>query len=115
VYWYKNPGPELLKQGKMWEQHLLVDTQTSTNEGQLLHDLDGDGVPEWIVNSWRKDSPMYVWKFTREEREVTVREGNKERTVVREVPSLRRSSSTRRATDTGSPWATSTTTAESIS
>ncbi len=88
VFWYKNPGPELLKQGKMWEQHLLVDTQTSTNEGQLLHDLDGDGVPEWIVNSWRKDSPMYVWKFNREEREVTVREGNKDQTVVREVPSM---------------------------
>jgi hypothetical protein len=33
---------------------------------------------------------MYVWKFTREEREVTVREGNKERTEVREVPSMRR-------------------------
>jgi hypothetical protein len=36
VHWYKNPGPELLRQGKMWEQHLLVDTETSTNEGQLL-------------------------------------------------------------------------------
>ena len=88
VYWFKNPGTELLKQGKMWERHLLVDTQTSTNEGQLLHDLDGDGVPEWIVNSWSKNVPMHVWKFAREEREVTVQQGRQQQTVVKEVPTL---------------------------
>ncbi len=88
VYWFKNPGPELLNQGKMWERRLLVDTQASTNEGQLLHDLDGDGVPEWIVNAWRNDVPMLVWKFGREQREVTVQEGRQQKTVQQEVPTL---------------------------
>ena len=88
VYWFKNPGPELLNQGKMWERHLLVDTQASTNEGQLLYDLDGDGTPEWIVNSWSKNVPMLVWKFGREERELTVQQGRQQKTVKQEVPTL---------------------------
>jgi hypothetical protein len=78
VYWYKNPGAEALRLGKMWPQQLLVDTKTSTNEGQLFQDIDGDGKPEWIVNSWSKNVPMHVWKMTTEVR------GEKE------VPSLRK-------------------------
>tara|TARA_R110002073_G_scaffold229127_4_gene389970 strand:+ start:5250 stop:6467 length:1218 start_codon:yes stop_codon:yes gene_type:complete len=65
VYWYENPGPEALRLGKMWPKHLLVDTQKSQNEAQLMHDLDGDGVPEWIVNSWAKDAPTMVWRLVK--------------------------------------------------
>jgi hypothetical protein len=63
VYWYENPGDEALRLGKMWPKHLLVDTGYSTNEGQLLQDIDGDGRPEWIVNSWKKDVPTVVWRL----------------------------------------------------
>lgn len=63
VYWYRNPGGEGLGLGKMWEKKLLVDTGASQNEGVLFQDLDGDKTPEWIVNSWKKDSPMLVWKI----------------------------------------------------
>lgn len=63
VYWYENPGPAALRLGQMWPRHLLVDTTHSTNEAQLLEDLDGDGRPEWIVNSWRADVPMTVWRM----------------------------------------------------
>ncbi|WP_442512223.1 FG-GAP-like repeat-containing protein [Novipirellula sp. SH528] len=65
VYWYENPGAESLRLGKMWPKHLLVDTQKSQNEAQLMHDLDGDGVPEWIVNSWAKDAPTMVWRLVK--------------------------------------------------
>ena len=63
VYWYQNPGDEGLRLGKTWEKHLLVDTGNSRNEGQLFEDLDGDGRPEWIVNSWAKDVPMVIWRL----------------------------------------------------
>lgn len=64
VHWYENPGPEALRLGQMWPQRLLVDTGNSTNEGQLFEDLDGDGTPEWIVNSWSRDVPMVVWRLS---------------------------------------------------
>ncbi|MGV3485546.1 MAG: FG-GAP-like repeat-containing protein [Planctomycetaceae bacterium] len=63
VHWYKNPGDESLRLGKLWSKHLLVDTGDSSNEGQLLQDVDGDGRPEWVVNSWKKGVPMRVWRL----------------------------------------------------
>jgi hypothetical protein len=43
---------------------LLIDTGRSANEGQLFEDLDGDGQPEWIVNSWLKDVPTLIWRLS---------------------------------------------------
>ncbi len=63
VHWYENPGPEALRLGQTWPQHLLVDTGDSTNEGQLMVDIDGDGRPEWVVNSWRQGVPMRIWRL----------------------------------------------------
>jgi hypothetical protein len=63
VHWYENPGSEPLRLGHAWKRQLLVDTGNTCNEGQLLEDVDGDGKPEWIVNSWKKDVPMVVWRF----------------------------------------------------
>lgn len=63
VYWYQNLGAEGLEKGHLWEQRPLVDTETSSNELSLMHDVDGDGVPEWIENSWQEDSPTLIWKF----------------------------------------------------
>lgn len=64
VYWYENPGVEKLTQGAAWPQHLLVDTQLSSNEASFLHDIDGDGQPEWITNSWNKSNPVTIWRWT---------------------------------------------------
>ncbi len=63
VHWYENPGPEALRLGKHWPQHLLVDTKLSQNEAQMLEDIDGDGRPEWIVNSWNKKNPTVIWRL----------------------------------------------------
>ncbi len=62
VHWYENPGAEGLELGHLWKQHVLIQTDTSENEGQWLADLDGDGVPEWLVSSWIKDRPLVAWK-----------------------------------------------------
>lgn len=63
VHWYENPGKEGLRLGQLWTQRLLVDTGNSANEGQLMEDIDGDGRPEWIVNSWKKNVPTVIWRL----------------------------------------------------
>ena len=68
VHWYENPGEEALRLGKQWTQHLLVDTGNSRNEGQVMQDVDGDGRPEWLVNSWAKDVPAVIWRLVDREK-----------------------------------------------
>ena len=64
LYWYRNPGKELLEKGWKWERHLLVNARAE-NEAFDLQDLDGDGVPEIIVHCWVRREPMVVWKLTK--------------------------------------------------
>lgn len=65
VAWYENPGDEGLRLGQTWKRHLFVDTKATENEAQLMEDLDGDGMKEWVVNSWNKANPMIVWRFVK--------------------------------------------------
>tara|TARA_R110002096_G_scaffold316010_17_gene510442 strand:- start:7053 stop:11594 length:4542 start_codon:yes stop_codon:yes gene_type:complete len=68
VHWFENPkGEALLSAEEPWPAHLLVDTQTTRNEATLMHDIDGDGTPEWFENSWGDDNPMLIWKLTKTE------------------------------------------------
>lgn len=88
VYWYENPGEQGLRLGLLWTQHLLVDTGYSQNEAVFLKDINGDGRPEWIADSWNKTNPLLVWSFGTEERTVGVPMGNKTVQVQRTVPAL---------------------------
>ncbi|MEX2581262.1 MAG: VCBS repeat-containing protein [Verrucomicrobiales bacterium] len=63
VNWYENPGPGTYEAAEGWKAHQLVDTGTGHNEATFLHDLDGDGTPEWIENSWNADNPMQVFRL----------------------------------------------------
>jgi len=63
VHWYENPGEKNLRLGKMWTRHLLFDTGAKANEGQLFEDINGDGRPEWIVNSWINNTPMCIYQL----------------------------------------------------
>ncbi|HWL06777.1 MAG TPA: VCBS repeat-containing protein [Planctomicrobium sp.] len=63
VFWYENPGPDSLLKGFQWKKHLLVDTGLGANEAAFLHDLNGDGKPEWICNSWVNTNPLVAWEL----------------------------------------------------
>jgi hypothetical protein len=63
IYWYENPGREGLARGEKWKQHDVVGGQNCC-EGTVLEDIDGDKVPELIVNSWTEDKPLTVVKIT---------------------------------------------------
>ena len=91
VYWYRNPGLEGLRLGRLWEQHLLVDTKATSNEAQLLQDLDGDGKPEWIVNSWKKNVPMHVWRLDKAVRKAATENEAKNKANQQPVPTLTKS------------------------
>lgn len=90
VKWYENPGPEALAQGFMWKEHVLVDTGFGQNEATFMHDINGDGRPEWISNSWIKDNPLIIWSMAAEEREIEVKQGNKTVTKTVTVPTMKR-------------------------
>ena len=80
LYWYENPGPEGLAEGRKWQRHLLVDTGLGQNEATLMADIDGDGRTELLVNSWGDNLPMRYYKIIPHEdgpkvETVTVAEG----------------------------------------
>lgn len=66
VNWYENPGP-----GKYdvsaWPVHRVVDSGTVQNEATFLHDIDGDGSPEFIENSWNAKNPTQLIRLLRGE------------------------------------------------
>jgi hypothetical protein len=66
LYWYQNPGAEGLAKGQTWRRHLLAETKTSENEGTFLHDIDRDGVPEVVVNSWNPKNPLVAWQLAKD-------------------------------------------------
>ncbi|MEO0413794.1 MAG: VCBS repeat-containing protein, partial [Verrucomicrobiota bacterium] len=57
VNWFENPGEGNYDKG-LWPVHQFIDTGTTRNEAVLFEDLDGDGSPEWLENSWGDDNPM---------------------------------------------------------
>lgn len=65
IYWYENPGAAGLKAGTLWQKHVLIDTKLGQNEWTELRDLDGDGTPEFVVNSWSETNPFMVYRFAR--------------------------------------------------
>lgn len=65
IAWYENPKAEGLAKGEPWPRHVLIDTKLGENEWTEFHDLDGDGVPEFIVNSWNESHPMACYKLAK--------------------------------------------------
>jgi hypothetical protein len=64
VDWFENPGAGKYDKG-LWPVHQLVDTGTGHNEATFLHDIDGDGTPEFIENSWNPKNPMQIFRLVR--------------------------------------------------
>ena len=66
--WYRNPGAEGLKQGAMWERRVLIDTKLGSNEITMVHDLDRDGKPEVVINSYNILNPVMAYVFARNDK-----------------------------------------------
>jgi|TARA_B110000037_G_scaffold157221_1_gene177390 hypothetical protein len=64
VNWFENPGAGNYGKG-LWSVHQLVDTGTVHNEASFLHDIDGDGAPEYIENSFNVKNPMQIFRLVR--------------------------------------------------
>lgn len=64
VDWYENPGAGNYDDGH-WQPHRLVDTGTGHNEASFLYDIDQDGTPEFIENSWNRRNPMQIFRLIR--------------------------------------------------
>lgn len=62
--WYENPDPEGLLEERMWKRHVLIDTGLKQNEASLMADIDGDGMPELLVNHWQDGLPMRYYQIT---------------------------------------------------
>lgn len=82
VNWYENPGAGNYDIAA-WSVHRLVDTGTAHNEATFLHDIDDDGTPEFIENSWNAKNPTQIFKFVKDtdgrvnvERHVVSESGN---------------------------------------
>jgi len=94
VHWFKNPGKDALMLGQLWKKNVLVDTKLSQNEASFLHDMDGDGKPEWVSNSWKKENPVVIWKFDKVEKEIKTKKGKgknaKEVTERKVIPTLKK-------------------------
>jgi hypothetical protein len=64
IRWFQNPGREGLEKGLLWTAHTLADTRITRGEAGYMPDLDGDGVPEYVMNSWDKTTPFSIWRFS---------------------------------------------------
>lgn len=65
VNWFENPGEGNYDNPEGWKTHQLIDTGTAHNEAVFFHDIDGDGTPEWLENSWNKENPMQIIRLVR--------------------------------------------------
>jgi hypothetical protein len=63
ICWYENPNTDGLAGGELWQKHVLLDTKLSQNEWTEFRDLDGDGAPEVIVNSWNEKNPAMAYRL----------------------------------------------------
>jgi len=64
VNWYENRGAGNYDV-EAWPVHQLIDTGTAHNEATFLQDIDGDGTPEFIENSWNVKNPTQIVRLIR--------------------------------------------------
>ncbi len=63
VWWFENPGKEGLEKNEKWKSHVIG--KLGACEGKLLHDFDGCGTPELVLDSWEDNVPVHVYKIVR--------------------------------------------------
>lgn len=66
IFWFKNPGEPGLTKGLKWEKILLKKAFPHT-EYYAFRDIDGDGTPEIIADSWVKENPLIAWQLVKDD------------------------------------------------
>jgi hypothetical protein len=72
IYWYRNPGQSAAERGEPWRINEAWPAKRLTRtrghmEMFALHDFDGDGVPELHSACYRKQEPLEVFRFAKDE------------------------------------------------
>jgi hypothetical protein len=70
IYWYKNPGNGPAERNAPWEMHLpweprLLATTRGRMEMFVMHDYNGDGIPELHSACYARGEPLEVWRWTK--------------------------------------------------
>lgn len=63
IHWYQNPGQMGLIARQQWKQHPVTEGRPAC-EGLILADIDGDKIPEIIINSWTPERPQTIVRIT---------------------------------------------------
>ena len=61
LLYFENPGQEELKKGLPWKRHEYAQIGHGHGETGSFIDLNWDGKPEYIVNSYMKNRPFSYW------------------------------------------------------
>jgi hypothetical protein len=69
IIWYKNPGNSAENKGEPWRMHDVWEHKTLSNtrgrmEMFVMHDYDGDNIPEMHSVNYQKEEPLEVFRFT---------------------------------------------------
>ncbi len=59
IHWYRNPGKDALRVGKLWEGKEIVSGRPQC-EGTVLADMDGDGQVELVPNHWNEERSVVI-------------------------------------------------------
>lgn len=59
---YRNPGADGLRRGLRWTRFELGKAGTA-NEATLMHDIDQDGRPEFLINSWNDHAALLAFRM----------------------------------------------------
>ncbi|MDA0194979.1 MAG: VCBS repeat-containing protein [Bacteroidetes bacterium] len=66
ILWYKNPGIVDLEKGLPWKEYTLADVGHGDGELGSFVDINADGRPEYIVNSYVKTNPFTIWRLDKD-------------------------------------------------
>ena len=66
ILWYQNPGEIGLQKGLPWAVHTAFDVGHGDGETGSLIDINQDGAPEYIINSYIKSKPFHIYFWNTE-------------------------------------------------
>lgn len=63
ICWYENPKEKGLQEARLWQQRKIIGDKGQC-EGTILTDINGDGIPEFVLNHWNRERPVSIIRMT---------------------------------------------------